>query len=116
MLAVARRSRAGDTAVRAGLANARVVLANSHGTADRCRDLGARDARVVHLGTDLPEVPPERGATLVTVGHVVPRKRHADVLRALWLLREDHPGRALGRDRRRAGASRPGAADRRARR
>ena len=91
VLAVARRSRAGDAAVRAGLANARVVLANSHGTADRCRDLGARDARVVHLGTDLPEVPPERGATLVTVGHVVPRKRHADVLRALWLLRDDHP-------------------------
>jgi glycosyltransferase involved in cell wall biosynthesis len=27
----------------------------------------------------------------VTVGHVVARKRHADVLRALWLLRDEHP-------------------------
>ena len=89
VLSVAATSRAGDRAVRAGLANARLVLANSHGIADRCRALGARDARVVHLGTDLPDVPPERGATLVTVGHVVARKRHADVLRALWLL-PDH--------------------------
>jgi teichuronic acid biosynthesis glycosyltransferase TuaC len=88
VLSVAQTSRAGDRAVRAGLANARLVLANSHGIADRCRALGAREARVVHLGTDLPAVPPEGGATLVTVGHVVARKRHADVLRALWLLRD----------------------------
>ena len=27
----------------------------------------------------------------MTVGHLVARKRHADVLRALWLLRESHP-------------------------
>jgi glycosyltransferase involved in cell wall biosynthesis len=27
----------------------------------------------------------------VTVGHLVARKRHADVLRALWLLRDRHP-------------------------
>ena len=27
----------------------------------------------------------------MTVAHLVARKRHADVLRALWLLREDHP-------------------------
>jgi glycosyltransferase involved in cell wall biosynthesis len=27
----------------------------------------------------------------VTVGHLVARKRHSDVLRALWLLRESHP-------------------------
>ena len=32
-----------------------------------------------------------RRATLVTVGHLVARKRHADVLRALWLLRDSHP-------------------------
>ncbi|MEV4419439.1 glycosyltransferase [Patulibacter sp. NPDC049589] len=29
---------------------------------------------------------------LVTVAHVVPRKRHEDVLRALWVLRDRHPG------------------------
>lgn len=29
---------------------------------------------------------------LVTVAHVVPRKRHEDVVRALWVLRERHPG------------------------
>jgi glycosyltransferase involved in cell wall biosynthesis len=27
----------------------------------------------------------------VTVGHLVPRKRHGDVVRALWLLRDRHP-------------------------
>ena len=31
------------------------------------------------------------GAPLVTVAHLVARKRHADVLRALWLLRDAHP-------------------------
>ncbi|MCK9248238.1 MAG: glycosyltransferase [Solirubrobacteraceae bacterium] len=29
---------------------------------------------------------------IVTVGHLVARKRHADVLRAIWMLRERHPG------------------------
>ena len=44
--------------------------------------------RVVHLGADLPP-PAEHGdGPLVTVGHLVARKRHADVLRALWLLRD----------------------------
>ncbi len=36
------------------LAAARVVLANSAGTASRCAAAGARNVRVVHLGTDLP--------------------------------------------------------------
>jgi glycosyltransferase involved in cell wall biosynthesis len=47
----------------------------------------------VHLGTDVPEVATHRSKvpTLVTVGHLVGRKRHADVIRALWLLRERHP-------------------------
>ena len=39
---------------RALLARARLVLANSAGIATRCRALGARRTRVVHLGTDLP--------------------------------------------------------------
>jgi glycosyltransferase involved in cell wall biosynthesis len=91
VLAVAERSPAGARAVRAGLAHARLVLANSAGIAERARALGAARTEIVHLGTDLPAVPPERGSALVTVGHLVARKRHADVLRALWLLRESHP-------------------------
>jgi glycosyltransferase involved in cell wall biosynthesis len=84
----------GERAVRRALENARLVLANSAGMAERARALGARDTRVVHLGTDLP---PEPGITaprdphLVTVSNLVARKRHADVLRALWLLRDEHP-------------------------
>ena len=91
VLSVAERSAAGTRAVRAGLANARVVLANSAGIAARCRALGAAQTEVVHLGTDLPALHPEHGTSLVTVGHLVARKRHADVLRALWLLRDSHP-------------------------
>jgi teichuronic acid biosynthesis glycosyltransferase TuaC len=91
VLAVAERSRAGAAAVRAGLGHARIVLANSKGIARRAAELGARDARVVHLGTDLPDVPERHGPALVTVGHLVERKRHSDVLRALWLLRDSHP-------------------------
>ncbi len=92
VLAVAARSAAGAAAVRAGLEGARVVLANSRGIAARCEALGGRDVRVVHLGTDLPPQPEElRPDTLVTVANLVARKRHADVLRALWLLRDSHP-------------------------
>jgi len=107
--------------IRATLAHARLVLANSAGTARRCTERGARRTRVIHLGTDLPTEPtrgpaaagaraeaaagagpeagaeataragPEAGPTLVTVADLVGRKRHADVLRALALLRERHP-------------------------
>lgn len=111
VLSLARGSAAGEHAVRGALGAARLVLANSAGTADRCRALGARDTRVVHLGTDLPAAPASHGAPirdlgadlpaaparhdgpprLVTVGHLVARKRHADVLRALWLLRDEQP-------------------------
>ena len=73
----------------------------------------ARDVRVVHLGTDLPPQPEERRPdTLVTVANLVARKRHADVLRALWLLRDRHPELALGRRRRRPGARRRSSASR----
>jgi glycosyltransferase involved in cell wall biosynthesis len=44
--------------------------------------------RVVHLGTDLPELGATDATTLVTVGNLIARKRHVDVLRALWLLRD----------------------------
>lgn len=87
-------ARAGGPRVGATLAHARIVLANSAGTARRCVRLGARSTRVVHLGADLPAAPRARPQTptLVTVGHLAERKRHADVLRALALLRERRPG------------------------
>jgi glycosyltransferase involved in cell wall biosynthesis len=67
---------------------ARLTLANSAAIAERSRSLGARDVRVVHLGTDLPELVASDATTLVSVGNLIARKRHADVLRALWLLRD----------------------------
>jgi glycosyltransferase involved in cell wall biosynthesis len=91
------RHRAGRRATGNAFAAARLVLANSDGVERACRELGARDTRVVRLGTDVPE---RRGfqsvripgpTTLVTVAHLVARKRHADVLRALWLLRDRAP-------------------------
>jgi teichuronic acid biosynthesis glycosyltransferase TuaC len=73
--------------------SARLVLANSLGIERACRDLGARRTKVVHLGTDL--IPMERlppaHPTLVTVGQLIARKRQADVLRAMWILRERRP-------------------------
>ena len=82
----------GDVAVRHALSGARIVLANSEGIANLVRRQGVRDVRVVHLGTDLPGGIEQMSAeTIVTVGHLVARKRHADVIRALWLLRERHP-------------------------
>jgi glycosyltransferase involved in cell wall biosynthesis len=85
---------AGGRNVRRALTHARLVLANSSGTAERCRALGARATRVVHLGTDLPlDVPPRPDRpTLVTVAHLAGRKRHEDVIAALALLRGRHPG------------------------
>jgi teichuronic acid biosynthesis glycosyltransferase TuaC len=89
---------AGVTAVAHGLGAARLVLANSRGIAELARAHGAGETRVVHLGTDLPATPhPSRRAgregspTLVTVAHLVGRKRHADVLRALAVLGQRHP-------------------------
>jgi len=84
---------AGADTVRRTLAHARLVLANSAGTARRCVERGARHTRVVHLGTDLPAepVPAPDVPTLVTVGNLIARKRHADVIEALALLRERRP-------------------------
>jgi teichuronic acid biosynthesis glycosyltransferase TuaC len=94
VLSVAGRPR-GERAVRSALGGARLVLANSAAIERRARALGAGATRVVHLGTDLPgERSSTAGAALVTVAHLVARKRHADVLRALWLLRDSHPALA----------------------
>jgi glycosyltransferase involved in cell wall biosynthesis len=81
--------RHGEDAVRRVFTGAAVVLANSHGIADRARDLGAAEARVVHLGTDVPEQAGRHDPhTVASLGHLVARKRHADVIRALWMLRD----------------------------
>jgi glycosyltransferase involved in cell wall biosynthesis len=95
VLYTAGRGQAGAEAVARGLGAAKLVLANSSGIAEMSTARGARATRVVHLGADLPsatgspwrESPP----TLVTVAHLIARKRHADVLRALAVLRPRHP-------------------------
>ncbi|MGD0979899.1 MAG: glycosyltransferase [Solirubrobacteraceae bacterium] len=75
----------GAEAVRRAYAAAALVLANSAGIADLAREHGARETRVVHLGADLPELDAARSPEplLASVGHLVARKRHADVLQAL---------------------------------
>ena len=95
VLHTALRGPAGARAVRRGLGAAQLVLANSQGIAELATASGARETRVVHLGTDLPAIqrprPGAGQASLVTVGHLVARKRHADVLRALAVLGPRHP-------------------------
>jgi glycosyltransferase involved in cell wall biosynthesis len=95
VLYTATRVEGGAEAVERGLGAACLVLANSHGIAELARRHGARDTRVVHLGADLPAASrPPRGdapATLVTVAHLIGRKRHADVVRALAVLGGKHP-------------------------
>jgi len=56
--------------------------------------LTATPVEVLLLGADLPERPSVSSPdpVIATVAHVIPRKRHADVLRALWLLRGRWPG------------------------
>jgi glycosyltransferase involved in cell wall biosynthesis len=85
----------GAEAVARSLGAAALVLANSEGIAELAQGQGARLTRVVHLGADLPAAQrgprPSGPPTLVTVGHLVARKRHADVLRALAVLAPRHP-------------------------
>jgi teichuronic acid biosynthesis glycosyltransferase TuaC len=97
VLYTAPRGEAGAQAVRRTFGAARTVLANSRGIAELASFYGAGDVRVVHLGADLPA----RGRatagrrtptpSLVTVGHLVARKRHGDVMRALAVLSKRHP-------------------------
>ncbi|MFT4035311.1 MAG: glycosyltransferase, partial [Patulibacter sp.] len=70
-----------------------LVLANSSGIAAACRELTSVPIEVVLLGADVPEREPRppQQPTLITVAHLVPRKRHADVLRAIWVLRHRWP-------------------------
>jgi teichuronic acid biosynthesis glycosyltransferase TuaC len=84
-------SAAARSATRASFDAADHVVANSRWAQHRCEEIAGRSlpVSVVHLGTDIPRVPPMRRSrlTLVTVGHLVPRKRHTVVLRALAALR-----------------------------
>jgi glycosyltransferase involved in cell wall biosynthesis len=98
VLYTALRSDAGSEAVRHGLEAATTVLANSRGIAELTRSYGAKDVRIVHLGADLASarqpgsiIRREPSPSLVTVGHLVARKRHADVMRALAVLSKRHP-------------------------
>jgi teichuronic acid biosynthesis glycosyltransferase TuaC len=77
------------------LRRASVVLCNSKDTLIRCSSLTGSAARmtVVHLGAEAPvDPPPKRDQpAIATLGHVVPRKRHVDVLRAVTVLRTRFP-------------------------
>jgi len=92
----------GRAAVERAFGASRLVLANSAGIERLVLEHGARETRVVHLGTDLPDAVSAGGEPLiVTVGHLVARKRHADVLKALvelpdvrYLVIGDGPARA----------------------
>jgi glycosyltransferase involved in cell wall biosynthesis len=78
-------------ASQSALRGADLVLANSRWAQERCERIAAAPlpSRVVHLGADLPAgLPAKRERpTLVTVAHLVARKRHAVVLHALAELR-----------------------------
>jgi teichuronic acid biosynthesis glycosyltransferase TuaC len=95
VLYTASRFETGGASVARALGAARLVLANSQGVAELSRAHGARETHVVHLGSDVPAVVrPERREgppTLATVAHLIPRKRHGDVLRALAVLTQRHP-------------------------
>jgi glycosyltransferase involved in cell wall biosynthesis len=77
------------------LRRASLVLCNSQGTLERCAKLTGGDERmtVVHLGAEAPEADAGKRdePTIATLAHVVARKRHADVIRALAVLAGRYP-------------------------
>ncbi len=75
----------GAAAVERVLGGSALVLANSAGIERLAVAHGAQHTRVVHLGSDLPAEPSAAAGPplIVTVGHLVARKRHGDVLEAL---------------------------------
>lgn len=94
MIHVHRRSRLARRASATALRSADLVLANSSWAERRCEEIagGPLSARVLHLGADLPSldaVSKRPAPTVVTVAHLVERKRHAVVLRALARLRPE---------------------------
>ena len=84
----------GRRACVAAMARADLVMANSRWAARRCEEIAGRrlPVRVVHLGADIPPAIPSRNgrARIVTVAHLVQRKRHDVVLRALARLEPAH--------------------------
>jgi glycosyltransferase involved in cell wall biosynthesis len=90
----ARRPAAWAGTVSRTLSAADAVIANSAVTVRGIRDMIGASARVetIHLGADLREAAPHReDPALVTVGHLIPRKNQAVVIRALAALRARHP-------------------------
>jgi len=90
MIHVAADSSIGRRACVAAIARADLVMANSMWAAHRCEAIAGRTlpVRIVHLGADVPPaIAPRNGQTrMVTVAHLVERKRHDVVLRALATL------------------------------
>jgi glycosyltransferase involved in cell wall biosynthesis len=91
---VPENSSMGRRACVAAMAKADLVLANSTWAARRCEAIAGRrlPVRVVYLGADIPPAAPAHNGTtrLVSVAHLVKRKRHDVVLRALALLDPAH--------------------------
>jgi teichuronic acid biosynthesis glycosyltransferase TuaC len=87
MINVPENSSVGRRACVAAMAVADLVVANSTWAARRCEEIAGRalPVRVVYLGADVPPVAHgSNGAVrMVTVAHLVARKRHEVVLRAL---------------------------------
>jgi teichuronic acid biosynthesis glycosyltransferase TuaC len=88
-------TRVGRRACRVGLGTADLVLANSTWARRRCEEIagGRLPVEVVHLGADVPSSGPASDAVaangrvrIVTVAHLVARKRHETVLRAMALM------------------------------
>jgi glycosyltransferase involved in cell wall biosynthesis len=84
------------------LASACEIICNSRATLERVADVTVDEERlrVIYLGAAPPDdAPPKRSnPTVATLGHVIPRKRHADVLEAVlsmdgveWLVIGDGP-------------------------
>jgi glycosyltransferase involved in cell wall biosynthesis len=90
MIHVAERRPVGRHACVVALDSADLVIANSTWAARRCEEIAGRSlpARVVYLGADLPvgSAPHNGQLRIVTVAHLVQRKRHETVLRAMALL------------------------------
>ena len=91
-----------QTAVADVLQSGSEVLCNSRATLDRVARLihGEERLRVVYLGASPPPdpLPKRERPTVATLAHVIPRKRHADVLEAIqamdgvdWLVIGDGP-------------------------
>jgi glycosyltransferase involved in cell wall biosynthesis len=85
------RTRVGDV-----LRSAAAVLCNSSDTLRRADALaaGAMNGRVVRLGARAPADAPRKHEqpTVCTLGHVIARKRHTDVVRALAIAQKRVPG------------------------